>query len=95
MSFYFDNAATTFPKPECVYSFMDSFYRKHGGNAGRGQYKLAAESSKIIFETRGFIQKILCSPNKDVIFMNGDCPAGKTAQRGGRSCSVRFSSRRI
>ena len=68
MSFYFDNAATTFPKPECVYAFMDSFYREHGGNAGRGQYKLAAESSKIIFETRGFIQKILCSPNKDVIF---------------------------
>lgn len=68
MSFYFDNAATTFPKPECVYDFMDSFYREHGGNAGRGQYKLAAESSKIIFETRGFIQKILCSPNKDVIF---------------------------
>ena len=68
MSFYFDNAATTFPKPECVYSSMDSFYRKHGGNAERGQYKLAAESSKIIFETRGFIQKILCSPNKDVIF---------------------------
>lgn len=68
MSFYFDNAATTFPKPECVYAFMDSFYRKHGGNAGRGQYKLAAKSSKIIFETRGFIQKILCSPNKDVIF---------------------------
>ena len=29
---------------------------------------MAAESSKIIFETRGFIQKILCSPNKDVIF---------------------------
>ena len=68
MSSYFDNAATTFPKPECVYAFMDSFYREHGGNAGRGQYKLAAESSKIIFETRGFIQKILCSPNKDVIF---------------------------
>lgn len=68
MSFYFDNAATTFPKPECVYAFMDSFYREHGGNAGRGQYKLAAESSKIIFETRGFIQKILCSPNRDVIF---------------------------
>lgn len=68
MSFYFDNAATTFPKPECVYAFMDSFYREHGGNAGRGQYKLAAAASKMISETRGFIQKILCSPNKDVIF---------------------------
>ena len=22
---YFDNAATTFPKPECVYDFMDGF----------------------------------------------------------------------
>ncbi len=68
MSFYFDNAATTFPKPECVYDFMDSFYREHGGNAGRGQYKLAAAASKMISETRVFIQKILCCPNKDVIF---------------------------
>lgn len=68
MSFYFDNAATTFPKPECVYDFMDSFYREHGGNAGRGQYKLAAAASKMISETRGFIQKILCCANKDVIF---------------------------
>ena len=24
---YFDNAATTFPKPECVYNFTDQFYR--------------------------------------------------------------------
>jgi len=24
---YFDNAATTFPKPEVVYEFMDKFYR--------------------------------------------------------------------
>lgn len=68
MSFYFDNAATTFPKPECVYQFMDSFYRKHGGNAGRGQYKLAAEATKMIFETRGFIKEILQCPNKGVIF---------------------------
>ena len=71
MSFYFDNAATTFPKPECVYGFMDSFYRNHGGNAGRGQYKIAAEASKITAETRGFIQKILGCPNKDVIFAPG------------------------
>lgn len=68
MSFYFDNAATTFPKPECVYESMDSFYREHGGNAGRGQYKLAAEATKMIFETRGFIKEILQCPNKDVIF---------------------------
>lgn len=40
---YFDNASTTYPKPYCVYDFMDSFYRSSGANAGRGNYKLAAE----------------------------------------------------
>lgn len=68
MSFYFDNAATTFPKPECVYSAMDSFYRAHGGNAGRGRYGLAAEAAKITAETRGLLQQLLDSPNKDVLF---------------------------
>ena len=38
MGAYFDNAATTYPKPESVYTFMDQFYRENGGNAGRGQY---------------------------------------------------------
>ena len=33
---YFDNAATTYPKPECVYQYMDKFYRECGGNAGKG-----------------------------------------------------------
>ena len=31
---YFDNAATTFPKPEIVYRFMDKFYRECGVNVG-------------------------------------------------------------
>lgn len=65
---YFDNAATTFPKPDCVYDFMDSFYRRSGANAGRGQYKISAESSRIIFETRELVKELLECPNKDVIF---------------------------
>ena len=68
MSFYFDNAATSFPKPQQVYDFMNSFYRTCGGNAGRGQYKQAAQSTRLISETREGIQKLLQCPNKDVIF---------------------------
>lgn len=68
MGAYFDNAATTYPKPEVVYAFMDQFYRENGGNAGRGQYKLAASASRIIAETRQMIQKVLSCENKDVIF---------------------------
>jgi len=68
VSFYFDNAATTFPKPPEVYDFMDSFYRSCGGNAGRGQYKQAADSTRIISETRQLIKDLLHCQNKDVIF---------------------------
>lgn len=49
---YLDNAATTFPKPESVYSFMDEFYRKYGVNAGRSGYKLSKKASELIQDTR-------------------------------------------
>lgn len=68
MGAYFDNAATTYPKPEAVYAFMDKFYRENGGNAGRGQYKLAASASRVISETRKMLQKVLLCENKEVIF---------------------------
>lgn len=65
---YFDNAATTFPKPECVYEYMDSFYRKSGGNAGRGTYAEAENSGKLIAETRRMLQNLLHCPAKQVVF---------------------------
>ncbi len=65
---YFDNASTTYPKPESVYSFMDSFYRNSGGNVGRGNYTLASSSKEITDETRKLIQEILHCHSKQVIF---------------------------
>lgn len=49
---YLDNAATTFPKPECVYKYMDEFYRQYGVNAGRSGYKLSMIANEVIQETR-------------------------------------------
>lgn len=65
---YFDNAATTFPKPEVVYEQMDSFYRKSGANAGRGNYGIAQGAKQIIDETRALVKELLHCPAKDVIF---------------------------
>lgn len=65
---YFDNAATTYPKPECVYSYMDEFYRNNGGNAGRGNYGLAQSAGSLISETRKRIQELLHCPSKQVVF---------------------------
>ena len=33
---YFNNAATTYPKPASVYAAMDTFYRQNAGSIGRG-----------------------------------------------------------
>ena len=65
---YFDNAATTYPKPECVYSFMDQFYRQSGGNAGRGHYSIAQSAGGLILDTRKRIQELLHCPAKQVVF---------------------------
>lgn len=65
---YFDNSATTFPKPEEVYSFMDKFYRENGVNVGRGQHKLASKASFLVDETRKLLLEILHCKNKGVVF---------------------------
>ena len=65
---YFDNAATSYPKPNEVYSFMDSFYRNNGGSVGRGNYDLANTAKGIVDETRGLLQDLLRCPAKQVVF---------------------------
>ncbi len=49
---YLDNAATSFPKSEKVYSEMDRVNRTLSVNPGRGSYKAAREASAIISELR-------------------------------------------
>ena len=65
---YFDNAATTYPKPECVYQTMDEFYRNTGGSAGRGNHSFSMATSNLVAETRKKIQELLHCPAKQVVF---------------------------
>lgn len=65
---YFDNAATTFPKPECVYDQMDQFYRHAGGSVGRGDYAMSRSAKQLMDETRGQITNLLHCPTRQVIF---------------------------
>lgn len=62
---YFNNAATTFPKPEEVYSFVDRFYRESGVNSGRGQNNSA---SKLTQDTRNLILELFHCPAKKIVF---------------------------
>ena len=65
---YFDNAATTYPKPEAVYSFMDKFYRNNGASAGRGNYQSSLSAKALTVETRQLLQSLLHCQSKQVVF---------------------------
>lgn len=79
---YFDNAATTFPKPEEVYSFMDTFYRECGVNVGRGQHKLAARASTLVVDTRSMLLELFHCSNKKVVFTHTATEALNIILRG-------------
>jgi len=62
---YFNNAATTFPKPEDVYSFVDKCYRELGVNSGRGQNNSA---SKLTQDTRYLMLELFHCSSKKIVF---------------------------
>jgi len=49
---FLDNGATSFPKPEEVYRYMDHFFRNYGVNPGRSGYDLCMETGLVVEETR-------------------------------------------
>ena len=64
---YFDNAATSWPKPECVYAAVDRFQREVGAAAGRGTFSDAISSRKILEQTRGDVAKLFNAPAGSLI----------------------------
>lgn len=65
---YFDNAATTFPKPECMYDYMNQYYRNNGGSYGRGENEFSSSAIGLVEQTRLSIQRLLHCPAKQIIF---------------------------
>lgn len=55
---YLDNSATSFPKPDAVYDFMNTFYRKHGVNPGRSGFDAAVETEEVVNNTRKMLTKL-------------------------------------
>lgn len=49
---FLDNGATSYPKPDEVYVFMDGFFRKYGVNPGRSGYDLCMETGELVEATR-------------------------------------------
>lgn len=54
---YLDNGATSYPKPEEVYTFMDHFYRNFGVNPGRSGYDMCMEAGEVLEGTRKLLME--------------------------------------
>lgn len=69
---YLDNGATSFPKPEEVYLYMDYFYRNYGVNPGRSGYDLCMETGEVVENTRKMMTKFFngTDPNRLVFSYN-------------------------
>lgn len=66
---YFDNAATSFPKPKIVYDEIMNAMIGYGANPGRSGHKLALKMSRGIFETRNQISKLFNIKNPMNVIM--------------------------
>lgn len=65
---YFDNAATTFPKPESVIMSTVDCMANYCGNPGRGSHPLALRSAERVFEAREAVSELFGASPENVIF---------------------------
>lgn len=68
---YFDNAATSFPKPKEVLDAMMEQMMNYGGSANRGSSKTVLQSSRVVYECREAIKNFFnFDKNENVVFTN-------------------------
>ena len=69
---YFDNAATSFPKPPCVIADLNRCIRRYCGNPGRSSHALSLRAAEEIYEAREEIASLLSvnSPESVVFTYN-------------------------
>jgi len=63
LGIYLDNAATSFPKPDLVIKKMMEYMQNIGATSGRGAYKSAIESDRLIYNCRKMICKVFNGSN--------------------------------
>lgn len=70
---YFDNAATSFPKPKVVYDAILDAMVNYGANPGRSGHKLALRTSREVFKTRQLLSKLFNTGNPMNIIFTFNC----------------------
>ncbi len=80
---YFDNAATTFPKPSCVIDEVRKCMLTYCGNPGRGAHTLSLKAAQKVFECRESAAQMFGAADSDrVVFTPNTTYALNVAIKG-------------
>jgi cysteine desulfurase family protein len=80
---YFDNAATSWPKPPVVSEAMTRFLTEAGANPGRSGHRLSVGAARVIYHTRQAVAKFFNAPDPmRVVFGHNVTEALNLALRG-------------
>ena len=73
MQLYFDNAATSFPKPEVVLDAMISYHQECGASPGRGAYVSAQEATALLERCRTLLCRLVHAPSPEHCILTLNC----------------------
>jgi cysteine desulfurase family protein len=69
---YFDNAATSWPKPDCVQKALKHYLKNVGANPGRSGHSASVEAGRILYSSRENLAKLFnCDDPLRIIFTSG------------------------
>lgn len=79
---YFDQAASSFPKPAKVIEAMTTFMQENGANPGRGGHEMAQNANRVINRTREVAASLFgCSnPRKALFYQNATVALNQAIQ---------------
>ena len=72
---YFDNAATTYPKPPKVIRALSESALKYGANPGRSAYGMAVDTAGEIFEARLAVARLFNMSDEQGVIFTQNCTA--------------------
>ncbi|MBP9128109.1 MAG: aminotransferase class V-fold PLP-dependent enzyme [Elusimicrobia bacterium] len=73
LELYFDNAATSWPKPRAVDRSLAVYQRTVGASAGRGAYPRAQASGEILSGCRSVLTRLMNAPDSQRVIFTLNC----------------------
>ncbi len=73
MNLYFDNAATSYPKPPETMAAIEQYAETCGASAGRGAYAEARACGDLLRQARARIARLLNAPDPDRVIFTLNC----------------------